>query len=34
MEAAGFAMESRLADVAGTPFDAEADEFAVVGRKP
>jgi SAM-dependent methyltransferase len=31
--AAGLPVESRLADVAGSPFDAEGDEFAVVGRK-
>jgi hypothetical protein len=32
-EAAGFTVASRLADVAGAPFDPEGDEFAVVARK-
>jgi SAM-dependent methyltransferase len=32
-EAAGFKIESRYADVAGTPFDEAASEFAVVGKK-
>lgn len=31
-EAAGFVVGERYADVAGTPFDVAADEFAVVGR--
>jgi SAM-dependent methyltransferase len=32
-EEAGFDVQSLYADVAGTPFDAVAGEFAVVGRK-
>jgi 2-polyprenyl-3-methyl-5-hydroxy-6-metoxy-1,4-benzoquinol methylase len=31
-EEAGLAVESRYADVAGTPFDETAGEFAVIGR--
>jgi 2-polyprenyl-3-methyl-5-hydroxy-6-metoxy-1,4-benzoquinol methylase len=29
----GFAIEEKFCDVAGTPFDSKADEFAVVARK-
>jgi len=29
----GFAIEKKFCDVAGTPFDSKADEFAVVARK-
>jgi SAM-dependent methyltransferase len=32
-EAGGFTVEAFFADVAGTPYDPERDEFAVVGRK-
>ena len=33
LEQAGFTMESCYADVAGSPFDGTASEFAVVARK-
>lgn len=32
-KAAGFSIEGLYSDVAGTPFDAEAREFAIIGHK-
>jgi len=32
--ACGFSVEGIFGDVAGTPFDSKADEFAIVAKKP
>ncbi len=34
LQAVGFEIEETLSDVAGTPFDPESDEIAVIARKP